>query len=240
MGSRPSGACGVPRQTRGARTMVTVVDIDSNIDAALRDFTELERRQLPFALSGAMLDTAFDVRRRIVGSTYPEAFDVKNKRFAGVMFKVTKDGAAVRRGAAAGITRELRSAGEVSVSVKDTLGRDYMQRHTRGGTKTPRGGSIAVPVTPGEVRGASGRVLARNKPLALGKKRNHFTLYKGGRKAAVMRRDGDALTAVYLFLKQAGIEKSFRFYEDAEQTALSVFSGHFDNRLARALRSMRR
>ena len=223
--------------SRTARCESTVLEIDltHDLDAAIRGFEELER-QVPFVMAQALVDTAFDVRRTIVGSTYPNAFEVKNKRFPGVMFKVMQDGAPFR-GGPGGLARGLRATGEAEISVGDSLGRSgYMEVHTSGGVKKPRGATIAVPTTPSDVRGASGRVLKRNRPVTITKRKSHFLLKKGGRKVAIMKREGENLTAVYLFLPSANIDKSFRFYEDAERVALRVFSGHLDTRLARVMR----
>jgi len=220
--------------------MTVTLDITSDIDQALRDVDDFFWTQIPFAMGGALTDTAFDSRRRIVGSTWEKAFDVNNARFPGVAFKVMKNGQPARRAASA-LKRDLVTTGTASLDLGQALDRDFVRRQAEGGTKTPRGGTIAVPVRPGEVRGASGRVLKSKKPLALEKRKDHYTLKRGGRKVAVMKRARGSrdTTAVYLFIKQAGIKKSFQFYEDAEETALRVFPRHFDNRFARAIRSSR-
>lgn len=215
------------------------IDISSDIDAALRDVRDTFEREIPFVMASALTDTAFDVRRRVVGSTYPNAFEVRNKALPGRMFRVMDETGGVLRGGVRSVTRALKATGVAEISVGDELGRDWSQRNATGGTKTARGGTIAVPTEGDNLRGVSGRVLKRNKPLAIVQRKNHFLLKKGGRKVAIMQRRGKDTTAVYLFMNSAQIPKRFRFYEDAEDTTLRVFSGHFDSRFARVIRTSR-
>lgn len=219
--------------------MTINIDITSDIDEALRGVKDTFERQIPFAMAGALTDTAFDVRRRVVGSTYPEAFKVRNKALPGRMFKVMDETGGVLRGGARTVSRSLKAEGSVTLSVGDSLGREWSQDQAEGGTKTARGGSLAVPVRGDELRGVSGRVLKRNLPRNITDKKRFFLVKKGGRKRAIMERKGKDTTAVYLFMQSAQIPKRFRFYEDAEDTALRVFSGHFDHRLAQAIRTSR-
>lgn len=219
--------------------MTINIDITSDIDEALRDTEDFFQSQVPFAMSGAIVDTAFDVRRRVVGRTWDNAFNVRNKALPGRMFKVMDETGGVLRGGARNVSRQLKTTGEAEISVGDQLGREWTHNQAEGGTKTGRGGHIAVPVEGDKLRAPAGRIRKPNKPLAITNKKNHFLLKKGGRKVAIMKREGKSTTAVYLFMQSASIPKRFRFYEDAEDTALRVFSGHFDNRFARAIRTSR-
>lgn len=219
------------------------IDISSDIDAALRELPDFFQSQVPFALAGAVVDTAFDIRRRIVGSTWGEAFDVNNARFPGVLFRVKEPGGGrpVGSGAAAGMARQLRGDGTAGVDVGGVLPRGYTEDHAQGGTKKPKGATIAIPTEPSTVRTSTGRVSKPKKPLNITKRRDTWLLEKGGRKVAIMQKKHGAKdsTAIYIFAKSAEIPKRFRFYEDATDTALRVFSGHFDARFAAAVRSSR-
>lgn len=215
------------------------IELTSDIDAALRDVRDTFERQIPFALTGAVVDTAFEVRRRVVESTWGDAFDVKNARFAGVTIKVMDDTGGQLRGGVGALTRQLRSNDEFEISVGDSLGREYLANHASGGTKHPRTSNIAVPVEPEKVRGASGRVLKNKKPINLTNKKQFFVLKRGGQKLAIMERRGKDTTAVYLFMSQAQIPKRFRFYEDAMDTVDVSFFKNLDDRLAGVIRSSR-
>lgn len=219
--------------------MTVTIDITSDIDEALRDVDDFFESQVPFVVAGALTDTAFDVRRRIVGSTWQEAFQVRNRALPGRAMKVMDDTGGVLRGGARTTTRALKSHGTVSISVGDIMNLEWSERQATGGVKKARGGTIAVPVNGNALRGVSGRVLKRNLPMNITNKKRFFLMKKGGRKHAIMERKGDSMTAVYLFMEQANIPKHFRFYEDAEATALRVFSGHVDNRLSRVIKSSR-
>jgi len=216
------------------------IDITSDINAAIKEVGDFFNDQIPFVMAGAITDTAFSARHVIVNETYPAAFDVKNARLPGVMFKITKDGSATRSPARA-LKSDLKTGGSTHLDIGDVLGRDYMVRHAEGGTKTPQGQHIAVPVQPGTVRGASGRVLASKKPLTLGQKKNHYILRRGGEKKVLMRRGrgGANDTAIYLFIRQAGIDKRFMFYEDMMTTVTREFPMHFEKRKNRAIRTSR-
>ena len=230
--------------------MTITIDISSDIDKALRDVGDTFERQIPFAMVGAITDTAFDVRRRVVGSTYPNAFDVKNTRFANVLFNITKDGE-TKWGGMRVLKRELNATGSTEIDVRQvplpsrgggSPDREYIERHATGGSSAPRSSAFAVPKQKfqSQLRGKSGQILKRNKPMNITNKKKYFVKEKGGRKVAIMERNGKDITAVYLLLNNpVPIPKRFRFYEDAEDTTLRVFPGHFDNRFARAIRTSR-
>lgn len=212
------------------------VNITSDIDLSLGEIKKTFEDQIPFAMSQAVLDTAFQARNKVVQSTWPEAFDVKNARFPGVLFKITDEGGGVYRGGAREFAKQLRGTGTASVYLSDTMGHDYIEDHTSGGTKTPQGTNIAIPSEPGSVRGPSGRVLSPNKPLNVTKKKKVFLLERNGRKIGIMeRKENNRLKTIYNFVKSANIDKAFNFYEDVDLVADSSFFRLFDERMARII-----
>ena len=103
------------------------ISVKSNASAVAKAMDVFGKQQMPFATSLALNDAAFAVRKEIVERTYPDSFTVRNKRFAGAMFRVGK-------------------ASSVSVAtVSDVSGRDYMAMQAEGGIKRPRGRNIAIP-----------------------------------------------------------------------------------------------
>lgn len=206
--------------------MITQINLTTDLDAAMRNVDRFFWKQIPFALSGAMNSTMFDVRKKIVTETYPKAFDAKNKRFANVLWRITKKAS----------KRDLHTV------MSQVLDRDYIVDHITGGVKTPRGRTIAIPAQPNKVRGASGRVLKRNKPLVIEQRKNHFLVKsKAGAKKFILKRDGKTkqTEVVYRFTNQAKIDKKFRFYEDAMDTTYLVFSGHMNKTMNRAIATSR-
>jgi hypothetical protein len=203
------------------------IEIQHSLDIAMEGIEDFFEREIPFVMSQALNDTAFDARKRIVGSTYPKAFRVKNKRFAGRTFRVLKKA----------------DKYDLHSMIGDDLGRDYLMRHITGGIKTPKGStSLAIPRQPGLLRGVSGQILKRNKPRRITDKKDTFLISRGSKKIGIFKRVGKGkggLQKMYGFHKEARIDRKFRFYRDAEDTALRVFPGHFFTRMKRvAARSM--
>jgi hypothetical protein len=178
-------------------------------------------KQLPFAASRALNDTAFDVRKRIVGSTWPKAFKVKNTRFAGRTFKV------LVRADKYNLTSVV--GGEFTYPWVEA----WVSRQIAGGDKrSVKGGLVAIPVNP--ERNAGGSIPKSQKPLNL--KGSFIRNTKGGNKVIVKRdRITKETTVKYVLVPKAHIAPAFRFYQDAEDTVLRTFIGHLDFRIASAV-----
>lgn len=201
------------------------IDISSDIDKAMSEVHAFWRGQIPFATSRALNDSIFDVRRRIVNLTYPNSFVVRNKAFPRRLWRVIP----------------LASKNRLETVLKQTLDRDYLATHATGGTKTGRsGGRVAVPTTPDKMRSGNGRIRANMKPWRVGERKDVFVLTRGTRKFIIKRgRKGAKNELLYSIVPTAQIGRSFRFYEDAEATALRVFSGHWNTAMDRSIRTSR-
>jgi len=162
-----------------------------------------------------------DIRRRVVGSTWPNAFNVKNKAFPGVVFRI-----------------KFSTKGDLQAVLYDQLGREYLERHATGGTKaSSSGGNLAIPINVN--RTATGRIPKSKKPRVLtAKKSTRIVRGKGGKNLIVEKYKGETIVR-YVLSPSAKIDKSFRFYEDATDTFNRVISGHWNNGMARALRGSR-
>lgn len=199
------------------------LDVRADIRGTARYLTDVQRRQVPFATSGALNDTAFGVRTRIVTRTWPRAFQVKNRRFAGVAFRVAK-----------------ASKRKLVASVYDRLGRDYIARHITGGTKRPRGRHVAVP-QPGVGRTAGGAVRKAQRPRQILNRKGAYKvpLRKGGEGVFLRTRGAKRGTFMYALATSARIRRRFPFHEDAARSAGRQFPAHFRRRLRRALATAR-
>lgn len=194
------------------------MDLDIEFNDVQPEVENFFQRQIPFAISQAMNDSIFDARKRIVNSTYPKAFDVRNKVFPGFAFKVTK------RAKKRDLVAEL--------STRDGLRRDWIERQIDGGTKLPRGSNLVIPRHPNQVRTKTGRIRVRSKPRVLTDRKDHFVLKRGGRKVGIAKRErDDKVKMIYVFARQAKIRPRFRFYADGINTINRVFPGHFNRRL---------
>lgn len=199
------------------------IDISSDIEAAMTGVDNFWRQQIPFATSRALNSSIFDVRRHIVQITYPKAFEVRNPRFANVLFRVV----------------QRAKKGDLEAVLGQALDRDNMGRHVTGGVKRGRaGGRVAIPAQPAKMRSKNGRIRKPMKPGALDGKRGVFAINKGGRKL-IFRRGRNEIELLYTIVPSANIKKTFRYYEDAEKVALRVFPGHWSSSMNAAIRSSR-
>ena len=197
------------------------INISSNIDEAAAEFSDIMLSQVPFATSLALNNTIKDVRRRIVGPTWNKAFQVRNKAFPGVVFRI-----------------KFARKTELEVVLYDQLGREYLQRHTSGGIKRPKtGGNLAIPVN--IQRTGTGRIPKSKKPRVLtAKKSTRIIRSKTGKNLIVERFKGKTFVR-YVLSPSANIKSRFRFYEDAVDTFNRVIDGHWNTGMITALRSSR-
>ena len=190
------------------------IDVSHDVDRVFSEVGDLFRDQIPFITAQALNDTAFDIRRRIVGSTWPKSVTMRNRVFPGRVFKVG--------------TKATKRQLEAIVEGDGKF--DYVERLADGGTKLPRGAWIAVPI--GDVkRNKGGGIPRAYKPRML--KNSFVRSTKDGKARVILQRKGGETIARYLLIKRAEINATFRFEEDATDTAIRVFSGHFMNRLSR-------
>ena len=173
------------------------VTIVSNERQIIANTHTVERSIMPTVIRNSLNDTAFDIRKHTVDFTYPQAFQVRNKRFIGAALRVEK-----------------ASKIKLSAAVFDRLHREYLQRHTTGGTKFPRGRNIAIPA--GVKRTKSGQISKANRPRALLNKPKVFkTKTRAGQELIIRRkgRKGKNLEVLYILEPRARIKRTFRFYE---------------------------
>ncbi len=210
--------------------MPVELSIRDNIAQVQKRLTNIERKQIPFATAGAINDTLFDVRKRIVGVTGPRSFDIRNRRFLNAALRVKK---ATKR--------------NLTGEVFDHLGRGQLQRHATGGIKTPRGRHLAIPgrdIEGKRTRGGAIRKALRPRQVLskAGRRQAFTTTFKSGKEAIVRRRTKKRLPlqVLYLLERRTRIRKTFPFHRDAERVTRARFQRHFNRRLRQALRTARR
>lgn len=196
------------------------IRVSSNVKSFQRYLTGVQRKQIPFATSQALNATAFDVRKQIVERTYPAAFDVKARAFARAAFRVDK-----------------ASKGVLRAALFDRLGRANLALHAKGGTRRPRGGALAIPMT--VKRTAGGRVPKGKTPSALRGKRTVFKAPVGTGNMGIWERTRSGTRLLYTLAPAAKIERRFNFYEDAARTVRQRFDGNFRRAMTRALATAR-
>tara|TARA_Y100000114_G_C11680392_1_gene288321 strand:+ start:212 stop:859 length:648 start_codon:yes stop_codon:yes gene_type:complete len=188
--------------------MALEINVESNISALTKAMDAFGKDQLPFATSRALNDAAFDVRNTIVEQTFTRSFNVKNKRFAGVAFKV--DPAKKRK---------------LEARVFDRLKKDYLALQESGGTKRPRGNNIAIPTDEIRVTGRGVTKARRPRQLLQSGKRAFRTKSKTGQDIIAQRRGKKRypIKVLYVLEPQADIKPRFPFYEVGIKVAQDVF-----------------
>jgi len=226
------------------------IDISSDIEEVLRNVTDFMDKDIPYTVASAINSTAFDVRRRVSGTTFDKAFNVRNKAFPRALWAVDTirtGGGGQSQNMTMGTSnfgfRQFKS-GEIDTMramVRQKLPRDYIVDHTQGGTKLPSGSSIAIPANGGAgLRTKTGRISATKKPRRITNKSDHFLARdKSGRKRFIARRDGKGIDVVYRFRQSANIKPRFRFYQDAFDTVDRVMLRHWGHQVARVVNRSR-
>ena len=188
--------------------MALEINVESNVSALTKAMDAFGKDQLPFATSRALNDAAFDVRNTIVEQTFTRSFNVKNKRFAGVAFKV--DPAKKRK---------------LEARVFDRLKKDYLALQESGGTKRPRGNNIAIPTDEIRVTGRGVTKARRPRQLLQSGKRAFRTKSKTGQDIIAQRRGKKRypIKVLYVLEPQADIKPRFPFYEVGIKVAQDVF-----------------
>lgn len=201
------------------------VNVTSNISALSKAIDSFGKQELPFATSKALNVAAFATRKQIVDKTYPDAFDVNNKRFASAMFRV-----------------EPSNKRNLTARVFDRLGRDYMVNQAEGGIKRPRGNNIAIP-SRAINRTKSGKVPKAKQPRNLLNGKGYRTKLRGGQDVIAQQTGRGAAKrqqVMYILEQRAFIPKRFRFYEDGQRTAQRSFSKAFGPLFRAAQRTSKR
>ena len=189
--------------------MTFKVDIKNELPKVMKAMDAFGKSQMPFAVSKTLNDAAFSTRTHIIKSTMPRTFAMRNKQFGNAMFRVQKS------------TKK-----KLFARVFDRLGREYMSRHTTGGTKTARGGDVAVPTK--EIRRGARGVTKSRRPRQLlvgGKRAFRQTIAKSGQDAILQRRGKKRypLKVLYILEPSTKIKKTFKFYEEATKVATKTF-----------------
>ena len=151
-------------------------------------------RQLPFATSLALNDTAFDVRHSSV-DLFNRSFQVRNKRFASTAFRV-----------------ERSNKRTLTARIYDRLGRDWLKRQAKGGIKRARASKLLIPV-------AAKRTGRGTRDPRSYKKTFAATI--NGKPGIWQRhgRGGKKLKMLFLFKSSVRVDKGFDFYRNAAKVA---------------------
>ena len=197
-----------------------VMRVSTDIKNTMRQLNRMQRNQVPFAASKALNDTAFDVRRFVVGPLWNRSFpQSRNKRFPHVIFRVRR-----------AKKRDLRS------EVFDRLDRYFLPLHIAGRDKTARGGRLAIPNTRHITRTATGRIPKRVQPANLP---NSFVEDRGRGPALWQRQRDGSVRLMYYLRSTSRIIARFPFFRLGYAKGRQVWSKNMDRALRFALRTAR-
>ena len=196
-----------------------MINIWSDIAAAVDGLDRFERAEAPFAISVAINAAVFDVRRYMVDTSWPRSgITYRNRRFLGVAMRVS----------------ERADKSKWSAAITDVLGRDALSRQADGQTRRPISGrSLAVPV--GLPRLSGGAISKSLRPRTVLDKKGYFKNRKGN--AIFQRLPGGKVKLVYLLLPSVRVDRHWRAYDDAETAFERVFPFEFDIAMNKALDS---
>ena len=194
--------------------------VRTDIKKTMRTLNRMQRNQIPFAASKALNDTAFEVRRFVVGPLWNRSFpQSRNKRFPHVAFRVKRAS-----------KRNLRS------EVFDRLNRFFLPLHITGQDKRARGGRLAIPNTQHVRRTATGRIPKRQQPANLP---NSFVADMGRGDALYQRQRDGSVKLMYVLRDTSRIDARFPFFRLGYAKGRQVWPRMMDRALRLALRTAR-
>jgi len=196
------------------------ISVSSDLKKLKKSLTRIQKKQVPFALAGAINDLAFKARpaeqnviRQMIDR--PTPFTQK------------------------GILIEKANKRTLKARVKITPVRwKYLQKIVNGGTSRRASGSHAISVNQG-LNNKYGN-LPRNKSRSLAKRKNHFKATINGRYGIWKREAGKGNRAISLQIvhkKSTNVPRSYRPWVATQRIVKSNFNSAFNKRMALALRT---
>ena len=199
------------------------VSISVDFAAVTRQLTDVQRRQMPFAIKNTLDGIAFAARREMIDVAAPRDLEIRNKRFFGVAIRVDK-----------------AAKDKFVARIYDALGREFLKTQVEGGYNKPAGGrrAFTVPVDELKAKRTGAGVPKRLRPKEV---KDSFRIEQGGR-TYIARRVGrrGEIELLYLLAKKARIPRRWKAYDALDQIAQSRASVIFAEQFARALATARR
>jgi len=218
------------------------VGIAADLRAFKRTMSEVEKKEFPLIVRNSLLDTGFKTQKKLRDQTYGKAFNPRQRQFKNLTTALGT-GQPVRF--QSGVTLKKGVERRKEIVIFDRLGREYMQRHAKGGIKRPISGSnVVVPgKTTVEPKRTGRGIPKRLRPSTLLDKKNVFRTKVGGQEV-IARRRGKArypIEIMHLLEPNATIRKTYNFYEDSQRSFRTefplAFRRNFASRMKRVLRT---
>lgn len=221
---------------------MVAVTIKADLRALRRSLSNIEKKEFNTITRNALLDTGFQTQRKLRTSTYGKAFQTRQKQFKNV---ITSLGTGTPARAQSGGLLKKSVERRLEIVIFDRTSKEYMERHARGGTKRPIGGTNLV--IPGkdtvEPRRTGRGIPKRLRPSALLSTKNSFKTVVGGQEVIARRvgKDRYPIQVMHILEPTARIPKRFDFYEDSASNFTRRFPvnfrSNFNARMKRVLRT---
>ena len=177
------------------------------------------RDQVPFALSLALNDAAYDTKAVLTNQTWPAHVQEFNHNFISAALVIVPS------------TKE-----DLEVAIIDRFGRARLAMHETGGTKTPQKAKIAVPVEPNVKRTGSGEH-PRPRDVA-----NSFVIDRG-RGPVLYKRTGKGksrgLKLMYVLKSQVPVPAAVPFHADFNSSMIELVQASFPRAMMKAMLTRR-
>ena len=200
------------------------VSILSDMRAFKKSMNDIEKKEFPLILRNSLLDTGFATQKKLRTKTYSKAFTPRQRQFKNLTTALGT-GQPVRF--QSGINLKKGVARRKEIVIFDRLGREYMQRHAKGGTKRPVSGSnVVVPGKSTVEPKRTGRgIPKRLRPTALLDQKKSFRTKVNGQEVIARRRGKSRypIEIMHLLEPSATIRKTYNFYEDAQASFRTEF-----------------
>jgi hypothetical protein len=182
-----------------------MINVSVDIRELTRHLDSMQKRQLPFAISKGLNDTAFATKDFVI-ALWGRSFTQRNKTFPRALFRV-----------------KTSSKTNHVASVYQYLDRDYVETQITGGTRTPKSaGNLAIPNERNNPKGARGIPKSR-RPRNL-KDSFKADFGKGlGIWARVGRKNDKHLKLMYMLKPSVHNAPRFPFYTEGEREAKRLF-----------------
>ena len=214
---------------------IRLLDNVSNLTKAIDAFG---KNQIPFAAMRTLNEVAKQTRTRVIDKSWPGDVTVRNPRFMRASMMTISPR-----------SNNIATKNNLRVTVGNypsghKMHRDYLQRLAVGGTKRPRGTSLAIPGRDGHLKmRASGGVTKANRPRQILNRKNVFRIKSQKGADLIVRRATKArypLQVLYLMENDANVRKQFDFYHDANMTARRAMQAEFRKQFSSAKRTAKR
>lgn len=213
-----------------------MIQIHVDVAALTRSVEDIYVRQIPYAASRALNDTALDAQRRERGGL--ERRFIIRRPWVLQQIKIPEF--------------SNKSQGEIlRARIEVGSNADFLDKFEPGGTKTSRGGrNVAVPIAARPVRSAVVPEALRPKALGLhrqgartiGAQRTFLLTLRSGRQG-IFQRTGpgrDGVRLLYWLTPSVPIPASLRFVATVEQVVQEMFAVNFRLRFDEAKRTATR